>query len=506
MPALDKFTPIAVIGAGTMGGGIAEVAAAAGHPVLLFDAFEGAHQKAIAGTAKRMESRVQRGKMTAEARDAMLARLQPIDALEKVAPAGLVIEAIIEEAEAKGVLFAALEKVVDARAILATNTSALSVTALAAGLDEPSRFLGLHFFNPAPVLPLVEVVRSIGTAEDALETAVATMAVWGKTPVVCRSTPGFIVNRVARPFYGEALRIVEEGVADAATADAVLTGALGFRMGPFALMDLIGIDVNLAANTGVWEGFAYDPRYAPTLLQREMAASGRHGRKTGRGYFDYGEGAAPAMPAVAPECPAPREVVIRGDLGAADALAERIAASDLNVKRAQGAPAILVDGHSLALTDGRPATIRWHDEGARVDVLFDLARDYAGATHIAIAKADQATEAAQDAAVGLFQALGMAVCVVGDGAGLICLRTQAMIANEAFSAVETGVCEGEALDLAMQKGTNWPEGPLAWADRYGLGGVMRAMENLAANFGTDRYRVQPLLRRLVAGSRAVTLP
>ena len=342
-------------------------------------------------------------------------------------------------------------------------------------------------------------MRGLGTGDEIVETCVATMAAWGKTPVVCRSTPGFIVNRVARPFYGEALRIVEEGIADAATVDAVLTGALGFRMGPFALMDLIGIDVNLAANTGVWEGFAYDPRYAPTLLQREMAASGRHGRKTGRGYYDYTQGAAPAMPTVAPEGAAPRHVVIRGDLGPAEGLAQRIVSSDLAVERERGTPAILVDGHTLALTDGRPATVRWQDADARADVLFDLARDYASATHIALAKADQAVDAAEDAASGLFQALGLAVCTVSDGAGLIGLRTQAMIANEAFSALETGVCEGEALDLAMQKGTNWPEGPLTWAERFGLARVMRAMEHLTANFGTDRYRVQPLLRRLVAG-------
>jgi 3-hydroxybutyryl-CoA dehydrogenase len=273
-------------------------------------------------------------------------------------------------------------------------------------------------------------------------------------------------------------------------------------MGPFALMDLIGIDVNLAANEGVWRGFNFDPRYAPTALQREMVAAGRLGRKTGRGYYDYGPEAPPPAPLLAPPAPAPGRIVLRGDLGPARPLAERIAASGLALARADGAPAILVDDYVLAPTDGRPATLR-RAAGEAVDAVFDQARDWASASHTAVALAEQADEGALTAAAGLFQALGIAVAPLGDGPGLIALRTLATIANEATSAVETGVCAAADLDLAMMKGTGWPAGPLAWAEAHGLAHVLAAVDNLAATFRNDRYRAQPLLQRAVAAGRGI---
>lgn len=503
MSSISQNIPVAVIGAGTMGGGIAQVAASAGHPVLLLDADDTAAERAIEGIGGRLARHVDQARLEATERDAILARVSPVKEIRELAPAGLVIEAVLEDVDVKSDVLAELESVVDGEAIITSNTSSLSITALGRTLDRPARFVGMHFFNPAPVMELVEVVSGLDTDPAIAQCVAETARNWGKAPVLCRSTPGFIVNRVARPFYGEALRIAEEGVADPATVDAVLTGAFGFRMGPFALMDLIGIDVNLAANEGVWRGFNFDPRYAPTALQREMVAAGRLGRKSGRGYFNHVEGAQPAFPGVAGQSAIPRRVVIRGDLGPAKAFGERVAASGLTVSKKSGAPALVIDGHVLALTDGRPATVRHAEDSDKADVLFDLARDYSSATHIAIARAAQAEEAALSAAAGLFQALGMTVCPVGDGAGLIVLRTLAMIANEAMSAVETGVCSPADLDTAMMKGTNWPEGPIAWSERVGFDVVLRAMQNLGDTFRSDRYRAQPLLRRAAAAGQGV---
>ena len=496
---LDIRRPVAVIGAGTMGEGIAQVAAAAGHSVFLMDAAPGAVERAIETIAARLQRSVEKGRMPADAREALLGRLVPAKDVSDLAGAGLAIEAIVEDVSAKQALFSSLEGVLDDDAILATNTSSLSVTAIASTCRLPGRVVGMHFFNPAPVMALVEVVSGLASDAAVAATVAETARAWGKEPAHCRSTPGFIVNRVARPFYGEALRIVEEGVADPATVDALLSGGAGFRMGPFALMDLIGIDVNLAANEGVWQGMNLDPRYAPTALQREMVAGSRLGRKTGRGYYDYGEDATPPAPRYASAAPAPASVTLHGEGAAADTLAARAAENGIAVNREEGKSLALdIDDTRVSASDGRPAALRWADEAARADVLVDHVRDWSAASAIALSPAPQADDAAADAASGFFQALGFNVAVVGDSPGLVVLRTMAMIANEACSAGETGVCDAAALDLAMRKGTNWPVGPLAWADTLGAPSLLGVQENLLSVFGSDRYRPQPWLRRAAA--------
>lgn len=310
MTALPTSATVAVIGAGTMGAGIAQVAASAGHPVLLYDVAVGAVAKGIAATRAGLDKLVERKKMSAGERDALMARIKPVEKLDELAHAALVVEAVIEKLSVKHEIFAALEQVVKPDAILATNTSSLSITEIAAHLRHPGRVVGMHFFNPAPVMALVEVITGVATAPEAAATVFDTAKAWGKAPVYAKSTPGFIANRIARPFYGEALKLLEEGAADAATIDAILRDCGGFRMGPFELMDLIGIDVNFLVTKSVWEAFFHDPRYQPSLLQQEMVAAGRHGRKSKRGWYDYHPAAAKPSPQEAPQGPKPKTIVL----------------------------------------------------------------------------------------------------------------------------------------------------------------------------------------------------
>ena len=264
----------------------------------------------------------------------------------------------------------------------------------------------MHFFNPAPVMALVEVVRGLASAPEVVETVRATAEAWGKTAVVCRSTPGFIVNRIARPFYGEALRALAEGAADVATIDAVMRAAGGFRMGPFELIDLIGLDVNLAVSRSIHAAYAADPRYAPSLLLQELVEAGRLGRKTGRGFYDHGADAERAAAAPAPPAaPPPQLIVVEGDLGPAEPLVERWREAGIEVNRRWGEGLIRIGKVRLALTDGRGATEWSHLLQAPV-VLFDLALDFATCSHVAVARAEQASDGDLAQAIGLMQAAG----------------------------------------------------------------------------------------------------
>lgn len=290
--------PIGVLGAGAMGSGIAQVAAAAGHTVVLQDVDAGAVGRARSGVENALARLVEKGRLTAAASEAICDRIQYVASTDMTAfaPCMLVIEAIVERLPLKREVFSALENVVATDAVLATNTSALAVTAIASACATPERVLGLHFFNPAPVMPLVEVVRGHATDEALVGEATALMTRWGKSPVIAADTPGFIVNRVARPFYGEALRIHDEGIADCATIDAAMRTLGGFKMGPFELMDLIGNDINFAVTSAVFEQFFFDPRYKPSLTQRRLVDANLLGRKSGRGYYDYRDGAVRPVP------------------------------------------------------------------------------------------------------------------------------------------------------------------------------------------------------------------
>lgn len=388
---LDPRARIGVLGAGAMGAGIAHVAALAGHPTVVADSSGDALGKAERGIRRLLDREVEKGRRDREAADAVLSRLRFVLTAEgdfdPLADANLVIEAVVEDLQVKRAVFDALERATT-DAVLATNTSSLSVTAIAAACRRQEQVLGVHFFNPATLMPLVELVPTEATAPLVLAAVRALVEGWGKQPVVAKDTPGFIVNRVARPFYGEALRLLEEGLADCATIDWAMRELGGFRMGPFELMDLIGNDVNYAVTCSVFEAFYYDPRYRPSLTQRRMVDAGRLGRKSGRGYYVYGDGA-----------PAPEPV-----------------------------------------------------------------RD---------------------------EALGQSI--VG--------RIVAMLINEAADALRLGIASRDDLDLAMTAGVNYPRGLLRWADELGVPAVLQRLEALHAEYGEERYRPSPLLRRMAREGR-----
>jgi 3-hydroxybutyryl-CoA dehydrogenase len=292
---------IGVVGAGAMGAGIAQVAAMHGHPVVLADAQPAALQRARSGHEKAMGREVEKGRLTRDAADAVLARFTYVEGvghaeLAAFADCSMVIEAIVEQLEAKQALFRALEAVLVSDAILASNTSSLSIAALAGACVHKARVVGVHFFNPAPVMPLVEIIPAITTSLAVADRARALADSWKKVTVMAADTPGFIVNRVARPFYGESLRIREEGLADCATIDWALRTCGGFRMGPFELMDFIGLDVNYAVTRSVFDGMFHEARYRPSLQQQRLVEAGWLGRKTGRGFYEYADGAAPVAP------------------------------------------------------------------------------------------------------------------------------------------------------------------------------------------------------------------
>ena len=285
-----KDMTVGVVGAGTMGRGIAQVASTAGHRVILVDRNLDVLDEAMAFLQHIQDRAVSKGRVGRDDADAMLARITTDTALDALSGCALVVEAVVESTEVKGALFDGLESILSSDAILASNTSSLSITALAAGLKHPERFIGLHFFNPAPLLPLVEVVPALQSRDGLADEMLALMRQWGKQPAFAQDTPGFIVNRVARPFYGEAIRILEEGIADVATIDWAMTELGGFRMGPFALMDLIGNDINYAVTESVWTAFHFDARYKPSFAQKRNVDAGWLGRKSGRGGYAHGEG------------------------------------------------------------------------------------------------------------------------------------------------------------------------------------------------------------------------
>lgn len=374
---------VGIIGAGTMGIGIAQVAATNGCQVWVYDANPKQMETATVGLEKTLTKLVDKQKISAEKMTRILANISIATELKDFKDCELIIEAIIENKEIKTKVFTELEKHVSESCVIGSNTSSISITSLGAELQKPERFIGIHFFNPAPLMPLVEVIPSLLTEKSLAEKIYNLMKDWGKTPVIAKDIPGFIVNRIARPYYGEALRIVEENIATPEQVDEAMKTLGNFKMGPFELMDLIGVDVNFSVTTTVYKDYFYDPKYKPSLLQQRMSEAKLHGRKTGKGFYDYSEG---------------------------------------------------------------------------VEKL--------------VAQKDDA----------LYQQIFM--------------RIISMLINEAVEAKRLGIANDEDIELAMQKGVNYPKGLLAWGKEIGYAKISETLQNLYDEYQEERYRQSSLLRKL----------
>jgi 3-hydroxybutyryl-CoA dehydrogenase len=502
MAAIEKQQTIAVVGAGTMGIGIAQVAAAAGHSVLLYDLNEAAALKGLDKIASGLVRQVERNRMTSQDKEALLKNISVSDNLENLASASLVIEAIVEDISVKQKLFSDLEKICDSNCIFATNTSSISITAIGAALSFPERLLGMHFFNPAPIMKLVEIISGLATDPLIAEVAFNTAENWGKSAVHAKNTPGFIVNRVARPFYAESLRLLQEGAADVPAIDAIVREAGGFRMGPFELMDLIGQDINYAVTCSVHRAFYGDQRFTPSLLQKELVDGGFLGCKSGRGFYRYGDSEALTEVRNFHACTPPVQLTVVGESYCSATLVGMFKAAGISFEQQDGDVfSIIGDDFTLCQTDGRMATLRAAQDDIENLVLFDLAFDYNASNRIAIGSADNTDPAALELVCGLFQALGKQVNLLDDIAGLCVMRTVCMLINEAADAVNQGVCSVSAVDTAMKAGLNYPLGPLQWADSISIDLVLQVLDNLVDNYGEDRYRASPLLVRKLAAGR-----
>ena len=498
-------TPLLVVGAGIMGIGIAQVAAQAGHPVRLHDAREGAAAAAKAKLGATLAGLVAKGRLAEDAATATLDRITPIATLEEAGsgPAlGLVVEAIVEDLAAKRALFQQLESIVAPACVLATNTSSISVTAIANGLRHPERLVGMHFFNPVPLMKLVEVVSGLHT-EPAVADAIFRLGqAWGKVAVHARSTPGFIVNRIARPYYAEALALLLEQAATPQVLDACLRGA-GFRMGPCELMDLIGHDTNFAVTNSVFEANFYDKRYQPSLVQREMVDGGLFGRKSGRGFYRYPEGAA-ALPVAVHEAPATaREITVHGDCAIADhleaAATQALAGQGWGParRRDSGWTGMVVDGAQLVMTRDRTAGELALERRCADLAVFDrpLVLPAPPGSALAYALASDCGAGWRTQAPAWLAALGYAPLQVADSPGLVVARTVAMLINEAADAVLQGVCVPAGADAAMKLGVNYPAGPFEWLAHWSARDVCALVDSLDHHYRGERYRVSPWLRR-----------
>jgi len=484
MTALDLSSPVAVVGTGTMGQGIAQVALTAGHVVRLYDTVPGRARDATEAIRARLDRLVEKDRFTAADRDAAHARLLPAETLGELADCTLVVEAVLERLDVKQQLMRDLEDIVGEDCLLATNTSSLSVTAIGAALRNPGRFVGLHFFNPAPLLPLVEVVSGFATDVTSATRAYEMSRAWGKTPVACADTPGFIVNRIARPYYAEAFAAYEAQAADPATIDAILRESGGFKMGAFELTDLIGQDVNESVTHSVWQSFFQDVRFTPSLAQRRLVESGRLGRKTGQGWYDHGDEAEQPEPHTAEPAQAPAYVVVEGDMGPAADLVALIREAGIVVREEEedhGTRMVLPGGGQLALADGQ-TSVEFRDV-----VYFDLALDYRRARRIALSASQDTASGTLSEAIGLFQALGKDVSVIGDAPGMIVARTVARIVDLAHDAVAKGVATEEDIDTAMRLGVNYPLGPFEWSRRLGRSWAYDLLDDLHLRDPSGRY-------------------
>ena len=480
---------IGIIGAGAMGSGIAQIAALAGCRVHLLDLKTGAAASAKDKIAATLARLVEKNKLTIAASTAALEHLIVADGLVDLSHCALVVEAIIEDLEAKRSLVKQLEEVLAPEAVIASNTSSLSITAIAAGAHHPERIAGWHFFNPVPLMRVAEVIDGLATDSTVSESLMELTRRLGHTPVRAKDTPGFIVNHAGRGFGTEALRIIGEGVCDFIDVDRVMREAAGFRLGPFELMDLTALDVSHPVMESVYRQFYDEPRYRPSVITAQRLAGGQLGRKTGQGFYDYRAGALPVVEAAAPLA-VPRSVWISpADVAAYDTVAAAVGVRSVHVEDPADAELCVVmpfgeDATTAALAQGlQPG------KTVAIDTLLPLDR------RRTVMKTPVTRPEVVFAAHALFAADGVAVTVIRDSAGFIAQRILAMIVNIACDIAQQQIASPNDIDLAVQLGLNYPAGPLAMGDALGAAKILMILRNLQEFYGDPRYRPSPWLTR-----------
>lgn len=501
---IDSNSVIGIVGAGIMGRGIAQVAARAGHQVILYDNWDGAVDNAMKINERELSRLVEKGKISQEEKDKTISLMKPTMEINDLAPADLVIEAIIENKEIKQNIFKQLEEICE-DVVIASNTSSISISALANGMKRPDRVIGMHFFNPAPIMKLVEIISGLQSDAQIVEDVHDLAVSWGKKAVYVKSSPGFIVNRIARPFYAEALRVYEEGVSDFATIDEIIRVGGKFRMGPFELMDLIGNDTNYSVTQSTFDSYYQDPRFKPSLTQQEFSQAGLLGRKSNEGFYKYIEGKQQNRDLTRKVKPCHveiDEVMIHGDISYAKVLIPLFEKAGLKVINTEGEGYISFNNIILFLANGKMATqVSKEIEKAEV-AQFDLNIDFETCTSLTIATSLFAKESVASAVATLFDKIDKQTLIIKDSPALVVARTVAMLVNEASSTVTNGVCDEFSADIAMENGVNYPIGPFKWADKVGIENIQELLCNLEDFYKDTRYRTdRGILEKAMIGGK-----
>jgi len=510
---------VGVVGAGTMGGGIAQLAVLAGARTLLHDPVKDALDRGAETLRANLSKGAERGRWSAEEAEAAAARLEVAYTLEALSPAELIIEAAPERLDLKRELFSQLAAIVSPDCVLASNTSSIPITAIAGAVERPERVVGMHFFNPAPLMRLLEIVAGEDSGEASLATARALGDAMGKVVIDAADGPGFLVNRVNRPFGLEALRLVTERIASVEQVDRIARLGGGFRMGPFELMDLVGVDVGFDVSKSFHELSFGEPRWRPSPLSARMVAAGRTGRKSGRGFYDYRDGPhRPDDPPI-PQAEIPRTaggpvVVIAGGIPLAHLLLERAEEAGWDARTPSEAdgevPFLILDcgaDEDDPPLQGGPQAICCHEgsllalDAGGSAVGFHALWPLEPGGLVELTRGPESLDAAASAAKRFFATLGLHTEWVGDAPGLVLGRIVCQLVNEAAFAVGEGVGTPADVDAGMVHGLNHPRGPLGWGDAIGLDHVLAVLDALFDEYREERYRAAPLLRRLVLSGR-----